>query len=129
MSPTPLFDATPYRVNPEDERPSLVTSTVGYVDGAHLRDAGVSRIDSAPDVDAWRFFADRAIEKLAAAGEPFDAEDVRELAGDPPHGNAMGARFLRAAKRGLITRAGFRQARRPSSHAHVNPTWRGTRQC
>lgn len=90
--------------------------------GEHLRDEGTARVDANED-DAWKAAVDVAIERLAhecRAGtrETFTAEDVRDLAGDPPnHANAMGARFLRAVKAGTIVGVGWTRSSRPAAHA------------
>lgn len=94
------------------------------MDGHALRDQGVASVDEAEPED-WKTRADRAIAELAARKEPFSADDVRERCGDPVHPNAMGARLLFAAKRGMIERCGLMRSTRPSCHAHLNPAWIG----
>jgi hypothetical protein len=93
--------------------------------GAQLRDIGAAKVsDNTPD--EWRNSVDGIIMAMASSGEEFTAEDVRDYAGDPPnHHNAMGARFLAAAKSGVIVRVGFANSRRKRSHAAVIAVYRG----
>ncbi len=94
--------------------------------GEAYKQLGMFRADEAADA-GWKARVDAAIEELAASGAPFTAEDVREIAGDPPdHPNAMGARFAAAAQRGLIRSVGYRKARRASLHRHPIHVWEGT---
>lgn len=92
--------------------------------GQALRDQGIARVDAAED-PAWRAAADVAIAELAASGEEFTAEDVRRIAGDPTHPNAMGARFRAAAQAGIIRRVGYRASSRVQLHAHPIAVWVG----
>ena len=93
--------------------------------GVGLRDAGTSSV-SAHTPDDWRSKCDRAISRLAAGRKPFTAEDVRALVGDPPnHPNAMGARFLAAAKEDLIEKVGYGKPARASRHSNPLAVWRG----
>lgn len=93
--------------------------------GTDLRNAGTSQVSAHTPTD-WKSDCDRAIQKLAAANRDFTAEDVRAIVGDPPnHPNAMGARFLSAAKAQLIERVGYRTPVRASRHANPLAVWRG----
>ncbi len=93
--------------------------------GDAYKQLGMLRADVAAST-SWKQDVDAAIVELAATGEPFTAEEVRELAGDPPdHPNAMGARFNAAARAGLIVRVGYRLARRASLHRHPIALWVG----
>lgn len=94
-------------------------------DGGALRDGGVDRV-SANTPDDWKFACDTAIARFAATLKPFTAEDVRAIVGDPPnHPNAMGARFLIAARAGMLEKLGYKNPARPSSHSSVIAVWRG----
>lgn len=74
----------------------------------------------------WRETCDAAIRELARTRGPFSAIDVRAIVGDPPnHYNAMGARFLAAARAGLIVRVGYVVSDRPTLHAHPIAQWVG----
>ena len=90
------------------------------------RDAGMDVATYATDV-AWTAAADRAIADLAATGRPFDAETVRSIVG-PPVGshNAMGPRFMAAARDGLIVRHGARQATRTEAAGRWLTVWIGS---
>jgi len=94
-------------------------------EGEELALAGMARATQAEGRD-WIERADNAIRALAASGAEFNSEDVRRLAGDPEHPNAMGGRFSVAARRGLILCVGRRKAERPTLHAHELRVWVGT---
>ena len=91
-----------------------------------LRDRGVARVGENTPGD-WVSRFDGVIITMASSGKEFSAEDVRLLAGDPPHCNAIGARFLAAVKRGWITRVGYKNATRNASHARALAVYRGAR--
>ncbi len=93
------------------------------LEGQRRRDEGIGTVDLAEGV-IWKSKADAAIQLLADSGESFTADDVRRIAGDPRHPNAMGARLLKASRRGLIVCVGRRQSTRAECHAHANPLWR-----
>ena len=93
--------------------------------GEALRDAGISSVERNTPED-WRIACDRAIATLAATGREFTAEDVRALCGDPPcHPNAMGARFMSAARTGLLEKVAYRNPTRATAHGSVIAVWRG----
>jgi hypothetical protein len=99
----------------------------GVLAGLRGRDRGIAAVWQGTD-EEWKEFASAAIQLLAGAGEPFTAEEVRELCNDPPgHPNAMGALFQAASRRGLIRFVGYRKATRESLHAHPIGVWIGTR--
>jgi hypothetical protein len=85
--------------------------------GRALRDVGIETVlDHTPET--YREKADNAILALAKKGWKFSAEDVRELAGDPPnHCNAMGAIMNSAIRAGIIQVVGYGKATRSKSHA------------
>jgi hypothetical protein len=115
-----LFDAEPGRSALEQEVHELRREV-----GTSRRDRGMAMADRAADAQ-WKARVDAAIDHLAACTEPFTAEDVRLIAGDPPsHPNAMGARFSAAAQRGVIRSVGFRAAERVSLHRHPIREWVG----
>lgn len=94
--------------------------------GDLLRDVGMQRADLAQP-DQWRTAVDDEINRLAALGEPFTADDVSSVVGDSPTGSqgAMGARFNAAARRRVIRRVGYVPSRRPSVHSHPVALWQG----
>jgi hypothetical protein len=73
----------------------------------------------------WNESCDRVISHLAKIGEPFTADHVRDLAGEPDHCNALGARLSLAAKAGRIECIGFETSTRASRHAGLLRIWRG----
>ena len=93
------------------------------------RDAGIRRaVDHAEDVTPkW---ADRAYDFLQGylrTNERLTSEDVREaakgLVPEPPSLRAWGGVFQRAARAGLIERAGYGTARDPRVHMNVVTVW------
>ena len=95
--------------------------------GGTLRDDGAEAVSRNED-GAWKSDTDAVIVFLASMGEPFTAEDVRASVGDPPHHpNAMGARFLKATRDGIIKRVGYVRPRRSSSHASIIGQYTGAR--
>ena len=79
----------------------------------------------------WKVRAEYVIQQLAAAGNPFTADDVIERVGLPTRyqgmnaNNAVGAVMSAAARRKQIVRVGFTTANRSSSHARVLGVWQG----
>lgn len=80
--------------------------------------------------DAWKVWAFHCIEQLAAAGEPFTADDVHMML--EPYGvntgsdNAMGALFARARRQGLITTENqYRPSQRREAHRRMVRIWKG----
>ena len=70
----------------------------------------------------------RALEAIATlAGEayPFDAADVRAVAGRFQSPNVVGAAFSTARKAGLIEVAGYVPSRNVSRHGALVRLWRG----
>lgn len=100
------------------------------------RDAGIRMAaDHAEEVspgwsdrafDMLRCFADS---KRLAGGETFTSEDLRTYAASlglpaPAHLRAWGGVFQRAAKAGIIVKAGVSTARAPHVHQSIVATWR-----
>ncbi len=92
--------------------------------GLGLRDYGMTAVDESTDQD-WKNIADGAIEQLARAGQPFTAEDVRKITGDPPKVNALGPRFMAAVKSGIIRKIAYIRATRPKAHARALALYEG----
>jgi hypothetical protein len=99
-------------------------TAVDLFTAADLRDAGMALADSA-EPSQWKLAADLAIEMLARGGDPFTAEDVRRLAGDPTHPNAMGPRLQAAVRGQVIQEVGYTTGERPLSRARVLRVYRG----
>lgn len=86
--------------------------------GPEARDAGIEQVgENTPD--HWVLAFHDAVSRLAATGEPFTAEDIRDLVGDPPnHPNAFSAQCMAAVRRGEMEWTGETTAcQRTSSHA------------
>lgn len=99
----------------------------GVLAGLRGRDRGIARVWEGTD-DDWKALALATIQVLANAGDPFTAEDIREIVSDPPgHPNAMGALFQAASRQGLIRFVGYRKATRQSLHAHPIGVWVGAK--
>lgn len=94
-------------------------------EGRRRRDDGLRVATYSTDV-AWVRAADQAIRDLAAGGAPFTAEEVRRRVG-PPIGspNAMGSRFMAAARKGVIRRHGTRQSERREAAGRWLTVWIG----
>lgn len=92
--------------------------------GAQLRDEGMARALAA-EHEAWKERATEAVELLAATGQEFTSDHVRDLAGEPSRPNAIGGILNGAKRNGIITVVGFAQATRASRHASVMRVWRG----
>jgi hypothetical protein len=83
------------------------------------RDEGVALADEATD-DFWRNTVDQAIRHFAARGEPFSQNELRELLPEPNSPFAFGARFLKAARDGVIQPIGaVRSTKRESNCAWI----------
>lgn len=92
--------------------------------GEAFRDEGIERVDRSAPED-WKDAADAVINALAAGGREFSAEDLRAWVGDPPHPNALGARFMAAIKSRRIQRVGWKHATRAEAHARALAVYRG----
>ena len=96
-------------------------------EGRRLRDIGAGLAGGASDeASIWRSNAAQTIERLAASGVEFSADDVISEVGMPPKPNMVGAAFLSASKRKVIHSVGMTQGARPESHARVQRLWVGT---
>jgi hypothetical protein len=75
------------------------------------------------DDDGWRDRAKDAIQTLIERDATFTAEDIRELAGDPPEPNDLGPILMTAHKRKIIERVGYQPATRASRAGSINAVW------
>ncbi len=94
-------------------------------EGERRKREGMARAERA-ETDEWNERCDSAIRQLAQSGQPFTAEQVREIAGDPSRPNAFGARLHAAARKGVITKIDYRPATRATLHSHPIAVWVGT---
>lgn len=97
-------------------------------EGQRRRDRGQQAALLSSSV-GWKALAERAIAELAATGQPFTAEDLRERVGRPlgSSDNCMGAVFGTAARAGIIEPIAYTQAKRPEAAGRVLRVWRGCR--
>lgn len=89
--------------------------------GRSLKFDAISRVEAAADPDL-RAMVDEEIRRAAAQGKTFSANDFRHMLPDDV-GPLMGARFLAAAKAGLIRHVGYEASTKASTHAHDVKTW------
>lgn len=111
-----------------DEHAELMGEPVEHFDrteAATARDQGMARAEAAAG-DAWKDRWRGAIGDLAERGEPFTADDVRALVGEPDdHRNAAGALFRGMAAQGVIRHVGYRKSARTVLHSHPIAVWVG----
>lgn len=112
----------------EAPEPTPARPAQGLQEGRQRRDEGMEAAGSTvPAVlaSAWRDEAAKALETLAGRTDPFSADDLVAIAGEPPRPNMLGPVFAQAARRNLIRAVGYTQGTRPSAHARVQRTWAG----
>lgn len=96
------------------------------------RDAGIqAAVDHADAVTPkWSEVAYDYLIGYAYGSPDFTSEDVREAAyrsgsvEQPPSERAWGGVFMRAARNGIVQRAGYDTARDPKVHCNVVTRWR-----
>lgn len=106
----------------------LATQAALEATGQVLKEQGAARAEAAQDADdngEWRAAVDAELERLAHTGVRFTAEDVLEVTGRPARANATGARFMAAARRGLIAQVGTTTATRGPAHGRLLRVWAG----
>lgn len=78
----------------------------------------------------WAHHADKAIKYLAATGEPFTTDTIRQHIPDgltPKHNNAWGGLLSAWNKRGTIRPIGYHQAAHKPRHGGIQRIWQGTK--
>lgn len=93
------------------------------------REISMQRVELASD-STYRQRLDEAIARLAARGTSFCADQVRELAGEPPAGcshNIIGVAVNTALKRGHVDAIGFTRSARVEGHGNRLLLLRGRR--
>lgn len=105
----------------------VIPQQLDLVAAIEARDAGMQ---DALDHARGRYLneLERAIAQLADSGRTFCADDVRELAGDPPQDtspNVVGAIVNAAARSGLIVLVGYTHSARVVGHGNLVRCWRG----
>ena len=96
--------------------------------GAVLKDAGQKKILETCDevTPGWVDQAMEIIRLYARHRRTFTSDDVREGAGhlpDPPHHNAWGSVFSKAAREKIIRRCGHAKARHAAAHSRWVGVW------
>lgn len=102
-------------------------STAAYRDEviATVRDAGQQ---AALAFDrTWSDEAMEALERLAADGTEFSADQLLEHVGEPASPGVVGAVFGKAARAGLIRAVGVSTSRRISRHGGLQRVWVGVK--
>lgn len=104
--------------------PELTSPAEAIAAARAARDAGIAQAEDA-DRTGWdKSLIDQAVEAFAEAGEPFSANDIRELIGDV-RSALIGARFLAAANAGRIRRIGLVTSTKKNTHAKPVACWIG----
>jgi hypothetical protein len=106
-----------------------MTETLDLFTGADLRDAGIATAEEHAEAvePGWKDKAWAALQSfILHHQEPFMAEDVRAAADvpPPPDPRAWGGVFQRAARAGLIIKAGFGESRNRQAHCRPTALWR-----
>lgn len=112
---------------PNDDAPVGINDREGLEEGRRRRKRRVKVVRVATTADAWRHLIDRAIDELATKGTSFTAEDVREVAGEPPgtSANTLGPAINAASRARIIEQVGYELATRPEAHSRVLRVWKG----
>jgi hypothetical protein len=72
----------------------------------------------------WIDYAGDVLSRLCAHQAELTADDLRSLVGTPPHPNAVGAVFSKAARAGLIRDTGrVVKSARPDAHSRKITVW------
>ena len=91
--------------------------------GKTLRDEGIAIVTENAG-DEFNAHIAGVIETLAAKGDPFTSDDVRDgLSMEPHHANAIGAAVLNNTKRLGLRRLGYQPSRLPKGRHHVIAVW------
>lgn len=99
-----------------------------YAEAESRKQQGMAQADAGTD-QWWRDCCDRGISHLARTGRVFEAFDLIDLGvPEPRHPSQWGPRFSAAAKRGVITAAGYGPSKRPTVAKSAVRLWRGA-QC
>jgi len=90
-------------------------------EGQILKDEGVAQVTR--NNKEWVEDAMEVIHWFAGLDEPFTADNIRQMVGDPPHPNCIGAAFRNASKAGKIKFEGYQQSKRKGARARVLTVW------
>lgn len=97
------------------------------IEALRLCEEGIAAVESHASKE-YRCKLIGAIEVLIERGGEFTADDVRQIAGDPPattHPNIAGAIVNRAARDGIIRMVGYGISSRPQGHGNLVRRWIG----
>lgn len=106
----------------------MIAQQLSLDDAMRARETGQERV-LADDSD-YREWAEAAIRSFANNGEPFSADSVRDLIGDPPASvspNLIGALFQAALKRSEIRWVSFTRSPRVMGHGNKLGLYVGAR--
>lgn len=97
----------------------------GHPDGHRRRDLGIQAAYAGANI-GWRLMAESRLELLISERNPFTAEDLRALTGEPldTSHNIFGVLIAKASREGRIVAAGFSTAARPTAHGRILRRWR-----
>jgi hypothetical protein len=101
--------------------------------GEALRDAGMqSAVDHADKVvENWSEIAYNFLTTYVLNHHQFLTEDVRAASASsvplPPHARAWGGVMVRAAKAGIIQKAGYARVKNPLAHCTPATLWQSNR--
>ncbi len=97
--------------------------------GESLKEAGINQVLAHTEADTpdWTECAFSLLEAFARRVGRFSSDEFREyVAGilpEPPHVNAYGGLFSRAARAGIIKSVGYVKATRAAAHRRVVTVW------
>lgn len=76
----------------------------------------------------WHEVANKAMRVLVERGQPFSADDFRQLTQgqQPPHHNAIGGLFMSWSKAGLITQCGWKNSTATKRNGGAIRIWKPT---
>lgn len=99
----------------------IVAEQLDFEAALNARDLVLRQVDE--NADDWaKSVIDRAIREVAARGVPFSANDVRPLLPDV-RAALVGARFMAAAKSGVIRKVGYVPSSDRGTHGHHIAQW------
>lgn len=114
---------------PSDSRPRTDPDPAARrhnLEGRRRRDEAITYAGANTPI-GWADLVDDTIVEFAERCVPFVVDDIREVTGHPlgASDNAFGARFMAAARRGLIRKVGYQQSTRPERHGGIVAVWQG----
>lgn len=95
---------------------------------AALRRDGMRRAEHGTD-KAWARWAEEAIRKLAATGQPFTFAEIYgppHNVPQPPSSKVQGALMGALARKGIVRHVGYQKSMLPTTHGATVKIWIGT---